>query len=47
MTKVLYMQFKGVWPVANRDFVTVAHAHRVSEDKVFIGTKSIDFFPCP
>ena len=41
------MEFKGVWPVVNRDFVTIAHAERIDENKVYVGTKSIDYFPCP
>lgn len=41
------MRFKGIWPVVDRDFVSIAHAERINEDKVYVGTKSIDYFPCP
>lgn len=37
------MQYKGVWPVANRDFVNIAVAHKVSEDKIYIGTKAFNY----
>ena len=42
VTKLIYMQYSGVWPVYNRDFVNVVVAHRVNEDKVIIGTKAFD-----
>lgn len=41
--RVNYMQYKGIWPVSNRDFVNVAHIFRVSESKVYIGTKVCNF----
>lgn len=43
VTKIVYMQYKGVWPVVNRDFVNVAVAHQMSEDKIYIGTKAFDY----
>lgn len=43
VTKILYMQYKGVWPVSNRDFVNIAVAHKVSEEKIYIGTKAFNY----
>lgn len=37
------MQYKGVWPVANRDFVNIATAHKASEEKIYIGTKMFNY----
>jgi hypothetical protein len=37
------MQYKGIWPVSGRDFVNVAQIFRVSDSKVYIGTKACDF----
>ena len=44
--KVHYMEYKGYWPVANRDFVNVAIGLEETMDKVYIGTKASDY-PCP
>ena len=41
--KVNYQQYKGIWPVANRDFVSVAVKVRESESKMYIGTKACKF----
>ena len=41
--RVNYQQYKGIWPVANRDFVSVAVKHRESEDKMYIGTKACNY----
>lgn len=40
--KVLYQQYKAVWPVSNRDFVSVSHLFRVN-GKVYLGTKSVNY----
>jgi len=40
--RVLYMEYKGQWPVSNRDFVTVSK--RIPEgDKYYIGTQSCNY----
>ena len=41
--KVHYMQYRGLWPVANRDFVNIAVPFKESEDKIYIGTKACDY----
>lgn len=41
--KVNYQQYKAIWPVANRDFVSVGVNIKESETKVYIGTKSCKF----
>jgi len=37
------MQYKGIWPISGRDFVNVAQIFRVSDSKVYIGTKGCSF----
>ena len=37
------MQYKGIWPVSNRDFVNVSVKHRESQSKIYIGTKACGF----
>ena len=41
--KIIYMEYKGIWPVSNRDFVNVSVKKRESEGKMYIGTKSMDY----
>ena len=41
--KVNYQQYKGIWPVANRDFVNVGIAVRESDTKIYIGTKACNY----
>ena len=41
--KVHYMQYKGIWPVWNRDFVNLAVPFKESEEKIYIGTKVTDY----
>jgi hypothetical protein len=41
--RVNYQQYKGIWPVANRDFVSVAVKFRESADKKYIGTKACNY----
>lgn len=41
--RVNYQQYKGIWPVANRDFVSVAVKHRESPEKMYIGTKACHY----
>ena len=41
--KVHYMQFQGIWPVANRDFVNLAVPYQENEDKIYIGTKACNY----
>ena len=41
--KVNYQQYKGIWPVANRDFVSVGIIIKESDDKVYIGTKACKY----
>lgn len=41
--RVNYMQYKGIWPVSNRDFVSVSATFKVSESKIYIGTKACNF----
>jgi len=44
--RVNYMRYKGVWPVADRDFVNVARKLREDEGKAYIGTTSCNYpFP--
>ena len=40
-----YQRYKGVWPVADRDFVCLGHSVKEG-DKVYMGSKSYPF-PCP
>lgn len=37
------MEYRGVWPVAGRDFINVAIGFIESENKVYIGTKAFDY----
>jgi hypothetical protein len=37
-----YQQYKGIWPVSNRDFVSVAQTFRVN-GKVYIGLISCNY----
>jgi hypothetical protein len=41
--KVNYQQYKGIWPVANRDFVSVGIEHKESPEKIYIGTKECNY----
>ena len=41
--KVNYQQYKGIWPVANRDFVSVGIIVRESDKKIYIGTKGCNY----
>lgn len=41
--RVNYQQYKGIWPVSNRDFVSVAVKFRESADKKYIGTKACNY----
>lgn len=41
--KVNYQQYKGIWPVSNRDFVSVGIKIRESETKMYIGTKACNY----
>jgi hypothetical protein len=41
--KVIYMQYKGIWPVSHRDFVCVSAKHVESANKVYIGTKKCEY----
>ena len=41
--KVHYMNYKGVWPVAGRDFVNLAVPYLENENKIYIGTKAYDY----
>lgn len=41
--KVNYQQYKAIWPVANRDFVSIGVDIRESPNKVYIGTKSCKY----
>jgi hypothetical protein len=40
--RVNYMQYKGIWPVDNRDFVNVSGKERIG-DKMYIATNACDF----
>lgn len=37
------MYYKGVWPVAGRDFVNLAVPFLENENKIYIGTKACDY----
>jgi hypothetical protein len=37
------MQYKGIWPVSNRDFVNVSVHLKESDSKIYIGTKACNF----
>ena len=41
--KVNYQQYKGIWPVSNRDFVSVGIIIKESDNKVYIGTKACNY----
>lgn len=40
--KVNYQQYDGIWPVSNRDFVSVSHIFRV-DGKVYLGLKTCNY----
>lgn len=40
--RVVYMEYKGTWPVSNRDFVVVSVRHREG-DNFYIATKSCSY----
>ncbi len=40
--RVNYMEYKGIWPVDNRDFVNVS-AKEVGDSKIYISTIGCDF----
>ncbi len=40
--RINYMEYKGIWPVDNREFVNVS-AKEVGEDKIYISTIACDF----
>jgi len=41
--KVNYMQYNGIWPVSNRDFVNVSANVREGDNKFYIATKSCNY----
>lgn len=40
--RVIHMEYKGQWPVSNRDFVTLSTRHREG-DKYYIATQSCNY----
>lgn len=41
--RVNYMQYKGIWPVDNRDFVNCSGKLRVGDGKIYIATIGCEF----
>ena len=41
--KINYQQYKGIWPVANRDFVNVVTRLKESDSKFFMGVKACNY----
>lgn len=40
--RVNYMEYKGIWPVDNRDFVNIS-AKEVGQNKIYISTIACDY----
>jgi hypothetical protein len=41
--KVTYMRYSAPWPVAHRDFVSVAYQHLEGDSKAYVGSKSCNW----
>lgn len=41
--RVNYMQYKGIWPVDNREFINVSGKLRENENKMYIATAACEF----